>query len=633
MKRMIRKILFFILLFVTMLPLTVIPLASSSFSDRNHINRAQDGVIDLKEVDLQDISRIPLQGEWLFYDHQWIVSEKNARFVEPCIINIPTSWNSEAKGVNFNRTYGYGSYQLDLKNLTSTKEFTGYIPGFEGAYRVYLNDTLVATNNEMSKNASQLHLGQNIIKNKAALQSGENVRLIIEVASRYYPIVNQTPILIEYNYDYAMSKINQTISSMYIGIFAVLGLIYLLIVIIRNQGVFSLSLWFMLLILTLKVFNFGEINSILGLLFPFINTEGYQVMIEVAAIVLPLTMFTYSARALHREQMQKSFRLLAILTGISILGRVFQNSEVFGPYQIIFRTMAFLPALIAIIFYWEALKNKTEYALVLWLGYTAVLFGIFMETMSFLGLYIYDVSMVIPTCLFIFYISLLYVYITKNREEQTLAQRAQQNELDVSKMMLRLKEAESSLMLSQIRPHFLNNALIAIYNLNLTSPEEANEVILKFAKYMRANMRSIVSKDPIPFEEELEHIKNYVSIEKLRFADRLQVIYEIEETEFKVPPLTIQPLIENAIKHGVCKKIEGGTVKISTKKMQDFIRLTIQDDGVGFDVEEVSKRGGDAIGIKNITDRLQLLMSATINIQSVIKEGTIITINIPSEGV
>ena len=145
-------------------------------------------------------------------------------------------------------------------------------------------------------------------------------------------------------------------------------------------------------------------------------------------------------------------------------------------------------------------------------------------------------------------------------------------------------------------------------------------------------MESITQKTPIPFKEELEHIKNYCDIELLRFGDKIEIIYDTEFVEFNVPSLTIQPLVENAIKHGVTKKAEGGKVLLSTRLLDDYYYVIIEDDGVGFDPQNPDYTPDDNhahVGIQNVTHRLKTMVNAEISIESQIDIGTKITIKIP----
>ena len=121
-------------------------------------------------------------------------------------------------------------------------------------------------------------------------------------------------------------------------------------------------------------------------------------------------------------------------------------------------------------------------------------------------------------------------------------------------------------MVSQIRPHFMYNALSSIAILCKLNPETAYDATITFSDYLRGNMDSLKQTAPVPFTQELEHLKKYLYIEKLRFADKLNIEYNIQVTDFVLPLLSVQPLVENAVKHGVGMKKKGGTVTISTRE-------------------------------------------------------------------
>jgi len=198
-------------------------------------------------------------------------------------------------------------------------------------------------------------------------------------------------------------------------------------------------------------------------------------------------------------------------------------------------------------------------------------------------------------------------------------------------------EAEVQVMVSQIRPHFVYNTLSSIAILCDIDPKTAKEAAITFAKYLRANMDALKQKAPVPFAVELEHLKNYLYIEKLRFADALNVEYDIQTTDFELPILSIQPLAENAVKHGVGMKKYGGTVKISTKETDRAYEVVVSDDGVGFDPEEARKRqetksdGKSHVGMENTKKRLKEMCGADIVIESRIGEGTTARVIIPKD--
>ncbi|MCC0646813.1 histidine kinase [Clostridioides sp. ZZV15-6598] len=192
-----------------------------------------------------------------------------------------------------------------------------------------------------------------------------------------------------------------------------------------------------------------------------------------------------------------------------------------------------------------------------------------------------------------------------------------------------LMENRISIMLSQIQPHFLYNALNTIQYLCKHDSDMAVHAVEKFSSYLRGNMDSLTQKKLIPFEKELAHLKNYLYIELLRFGERIKIHYELTITDFFIPVLTVQPIVENAIRHGVTKQKEGGTIIVSTSKDENNIYIVIKDDGVGFRPFERANDGKSHIGIQNVKRRLETQCNGNLNIESCIGKGTIVTIIIP----
>ena len=205
-----------------------------------------------------------------------------------------------------------------------------------------------------------------------------------------------------------------------------------------------------------------------------------------------------------------------------------------------------------------------------------------------------------------------------------MAKRAREQEKE-------LLESRVSIMLSQIQPHFLYNALSSIRQLCESDPEAAQTAIEDFARYLRGNLDSIKRSTPVPFTKELEHIQIYLSLEKMRFEDDLRVVWDVEADGFMLPALTVQPLVENAVKYGVGKKPGGGTVTISTKELPDRYTVTVQDDGVGYDPNKTQDDGRTHIGIDNVRSRLSSMCGGELSIESTPGQGTTAVITIPKE--
>jgi len=196
----------------------------------------------------------------------------------------------------------------------------------------------------------------------------------------------------------------------------------------------------------------------------------------------------------------------------------------------------------------------------------------------------------------------------------------------------KLNESRISIMLSQIQPHFLYNALAVISRLCDKEPAQAKKATINFSNYLRGNMNLLESAEPIPFENELNHTISFLNLEEAMYGEALNVIYDIQVKYFKLPALTIQPIVENAVKHGIGKKEGGGTVTISTKETEGGYLVIVKDDGAGFEQGKIGDDGQQHIGINNVRLRLSAQCGGSLEIESKPGEGTTAKIVIPKTG-
>ena len=197
------------------------------------------------------------------------------------------------------------------------------------------------------------------------------------------------------------------------------------------------------------------------------------------------------------------------------------------------------------------------------------------------------------------------------------------------KLQEELEKSRIAVMISQIQPHFLYNSLTSVMDLCDRNPKQAKNAIADFADYLRGNMEALNTKELIPFHRELEHIEKYLRLEKLRFQEDIQIEYDIQTENFTLPPLSVQPLVENSIKHGIGKKPGGGTVTIRTKETAEAYIIAVCDNGVGFDEGNYRNDGVIHVGLDNIRWRLNTMLGAHLEIDSKIGKGTMATIHIP----
>ena len=230
---------------------------------------------------------------------------------------------------------------------------------------------------------------------------------------------------------------------------------------------------------------------------------------------------------------------------------------------------------------------------------------------------------------FALFVVVLFFVLRIIPENINAAEKARELELQRSRLEAELKESRISIMLSQIQPHFIYNTLGTIERMCLKDPQKAFDLVRNFSLYLRGNFSELESVTPIRFEEELKHVEHYVNIEKVRFPD-MSIEYDVEIKEFVLPALSVQPLVENAIKHGLMRLETGGNVLIRTYETPSHFCVEVKDDGVGFDTSLVLE-GKKHIGLRNIRGRLAAMVNGELIIESEVGVGTKAVIMIPKE--
>lgn len=194
-----------------------------------------------------------------------------------------------------------------------------------------------------------------------------------------------------------------------------------------------------------------------------------------------------------------------------------------------------------------------------------------------------------------------------------------------------LTELQTALTLSQVRPHFLFNSLTAIRSLCKYDPAAAYTALGSFADYLRGNMESLGSERIIPFTKELEHCKTYLMLEQMRFGNDLRVEYDIQYQDFSLPALTVQPIVENAVRHGAIMNESNGVVRICSKKLAGCACITVWDNGPGFDPALPPADGKSHFGLTNVRSSLAANDIGELRIESSPAAGTTVTIYIREE--
>ena len=187
---------------------------------------------------------------------------------------------------------------------------------------------------------------------------------------------------------------------------------------------------------------------------------------------------------------------------------------------------------------------------------------------------------------------------------------------------------KANIAVLQMRPHFIYNTLTSIYFLCKKDPEKAQQVTLDFSAYLRNNLSAMAKEGDIPFKDELEHTKAYLAVEKVRFEGHLYVEFDTPHINFRIPPLTLQPLVENAIKHGLSMELEPLYISVYTCKTDKGSEIRVEDTGIGF---KAIDKTTPHIALENIRDRIEMYSGGTLTIEPRKQGGTMVTIFIPDK--
>lgn len=215
----------------------------------------------------------------------------------------------------------------------------------------------------------------------------------------------------------------------------------------------------------------------------------------------------------------------------------------------------------------------------------------------------------------------MYSLILSDQIEQDL-----RHQREIARQQREIANQRANIMVLQMRPHFIFNTMTSIYCLCNQDPKLAQQVVMDFTTYLRKNFTAIASDVPIPFSSELEHTRAYVSVEQAQYDDSLSVEYDTPHTRFRVPPLTLQPIVENAVKHGRDPNTGTLHINIRTRKTDSGSEITVADDGRGFVPADDNELH---IALKNIEQRLEMMCSGHLIIIPGKNGGTIVTVTIP----
>lgn len=622
-KRRINQVIFLVVMVSSLIPLFLFFLHSVQPRHFLPFPALEDGVLDLTGYDLSQKQGIPLNGVWEVFPNRWIVSEGGDRSGgQPS--QVPRR-GSATDGIDWAQVT-FSSYRITLKNCPGDQWLLCSVPSIYANYQIFLNGTCIASRGVMDRHAGAsvpVAPEQMLQRHGVSVPAGSDAELVIELLTPQVSGLYMTPILTEQSFAHTFGDQRTTTEAIFIGlILAALFFIICLQTLPDNLlSSFSLLLLDFLVFLRILIRN-GHL-VFLETMTP-VGSYSLNLLFHCISLFLPVILLLCVRKLLHQRISRRafvcivSFELLLLLFSLGLAPADRANLA-----QLIC-VLSFLPFFYVGSVLYQSVSRGAPYSLLVSSALGLSVSAIAAMSLDFSGWLITQLSLYPPA---VFALSMLVQLWISIRYTLDLQKRA----MEAEQLRLQLRESDLNLRLSQIKPHFLYNTLLAIHVLCTEAPETAAETTLKFASFLRTNMNFIDAKDLIPFEKELTHVQNYTDIELLRFQRRLTVRFDIQATDFSVPPLSIQPLVENAIRHGACKNVRGGTVTLSTRTEEGGFLVEIADDGPGFVPNAVLQSAESTHGLPNVLYRLGKQQGVWVDIQSAPGAGTRILIHLAKE--
>lgn len=620
-----RNLIVFIAALLTIVAGTSLPFLSTLLPDLINKVNINSATADMSKYNLDNGEFVYLSGEWEFFWGEHIISDSLKNPEADAFVQVPASWTTYNIYGNKLSNGGNASYRINLENITATKPFVVSVPNLSGECKIFINGECVFSNRSIPGTGYSTTVESYAIP--FSFEDGEknDCEIVIEMTCNFSSGLTSVPTLS--TYEQFRSREMGTLAQryFYIGIVIFIAIAVLLLGILNKDvgGQFWLFVLCFAFAFRMLITNEGYMVS--HGLFGDLNYEIMTSLIYVSTYIIKLSMLMHLINVLGIKMKQGSLVLLSGLFLVcAFVPYVLYDYIYMATVYMWLQSVTYLLDIILIYKIAEKIIERRKFAVLYLVVYCATSAGIVIENFYINGYISQNVSYIMPVACMMFISSVVFVHFGDTVEAFKQARKT-------AELQKELGDMNMTLMLSQIQPHFLYNALNTIKYLTKKDSKSAETAIVKFSNYLRANMDSLTQKEPIPFKKELEHVQNYIHIESLRFGDRLKVEYNIECADFLIPPLTIQPIAENAIKHGISQKVDGGTLKISTYEDEENIFVLIEDDGVGFDVNEEKNDGRSHIGMANIKTRLKEMLGARVIFESVKGVGTKATIIIPKE--
>ena len=582
------------------------------------IPEIKDGCLDLSNWEYH--GAFPLKGYWDFYWSRFLSADDFRSNPEPDLrVELPSSWNCYELSGKKLPGYGYATYRLHVIGAPSGKPLAVRVAPLSTAYTLSIDGEVMASNGAIgeTKETSEPELE---LQTFQFTPNKDSFNIIIKVSNFEYARGGAWS-SVYFGTPEKINSINQIVVGrdyFLLGSFFVISSLCLLIFVLRRREVLLLyaGMCFMLIIRT--AINGSYPIRLLAPQFPF---ETIVRLNYITLYWLPGIYYWILHMLYPRESSKTIGTIYSIFASILSLITLVLPVGSFSKLILVAYTSALLIGIAGLILLIKAMKTRGPDTLYILIGIIVMLLCLirdvlFLQNIIKVGfLEYYPGGFLVTSLLWCSVLFLRHLWLLNEK-------RFALQELMLSSE--REKMTELKFLKSQIRPHFLNNALNTIISISRTDGDRSRALLVEFSKYLRGCYDFDSLDDTIPIENELSYVRSYLVLELARFGQRLHIEYDIDTISVSVPPLILQPLAENAVIHGVRSKPEGGNVIIYVKAEGAHARIGVRDDGVGIPPEKIDSllsgnTGVRGVGLFNINQRLNRLYNTSLHIENLDK--------------
>lgn len=591
------KALWIILSFLPAILIIIILFINANIT-YSSIPGVKGGILDLSGRDMKT-GVFNISGQWEFYwdrllDDTEIESSKE-KFV---LIDTPGIWNDFKIDGKILPGFGKATYRAHVVNAPASERLAVRIQNMASAYRLYIDDNLIAENGDFGDKADA-----RVSKYRPQFSEftcgKDNFDLILQVSNDAYAVGGMwEPIM--FGLFEPVSSVNNAVKVFgyfSIGSIIVMCLYFAIMFVINRKEKELLILCIIGLLVVIHLLELGDV--IITYILPDMPISGFG-WIDYLTQVWIQFFLLYFVYVVYSSLVNKWYvRILLIYTiCISAFVLLFPFEIVAGTYMIMNFIILFIIAVIVVYMVMAVLEGRTG-ARSLLAAMVFILFFLLYEQ-------------------FVNDLSIIFFLINGWSLDFTILFVVQCT--IIARRYYEAQRIELGLLKSQIRPHFVHNALASIISISRKDSERSRELLIDFSNYLRGCYDNEDNNDLIPIDQELDFVRAYVALEQARFGEKLNVEYRIEMSKILIPPLILQPLVENAFIHGLREKEEGGTVVVYVAGLTEkTVRIGVRDDGVGMNIRPKKSQDRHGIGIGNINRRLSKLYHTQL--QYLVPEG------------